>query len=86
MVRSWMLYFAWNLQYTQLHQTCALNHKPVVTSTLNCILCDKKDSLQNAPDFISQTLTFRGVWPCSCWSGVILLYYISIRISLCWVG
>jgi hypothetical protein len=48
MVSSWMLYFPWNLQCTQLCQTCALNHKP------------------NTPDFSSQVLTLRGVWPCNC--------------------
>jgi len=66
MVNSWMLYFPSNLQCTQLWQTCALNHKPIKISTLNCILCDEKDSLQNTPDFNSQDLTFRGVWPCNC--------------------
>ncbi len=65
MVSSWMLYFPTNLQCTQLCQTCALNHKPIKISTLNCILCDEKDSLQNTPDFNSQALTFRGVWPCT---------------------
>jgi len=66
MVSGWMLYFPTNLQCTQLCQTCALNHKPIKISTLNCILCDKKDSLQNTPDFNSQALTFRRVWPCNC--------------------
>ncbi len=36
---------------TQLCQTCALNHKPIKISTLNCILCDEKDSLQKHPRF-----------------------------------
>jgi hypothetical protein len=59
MVSNWMLYFPTNLQCTQLCQTCALNHKPIKISTLNCILCDEKDSLQKTPEL-------RGVWPCNC--------------------